>query len=80
MSLSEYRIAALKWQAKHTADVIIDAREAVMRDIEAKGHQFWKDGSADAWLDTAAPAVRKVVETVNGPSLHYLGESNAYGC
>ena len=74
MSLSEDRIAALKWQAKHTADEIIDAREAVMRDIEAKGRQFWEDGSAVAWLDTAVPTVRKVVETVNGPLLHYLGE------
>ena len=46
MSLSEDRIAALKWQAKHTVDEIINEREAVMRDIEAKGRQFWEDGSA----------------------------------
>ena len=47
--------------------------QAVMRDIEAKGRESWTNGDADAWLDTAIPAVRTVVESVNGPLLHYLG-------
>ena len=71
--LSDDRIAALKWQAERTAEEIINDRESVMRDIEAKGHEFWKNGAAQAWLDEAVPTVRKVVETVNGPLLQYLG-------
>ena len=73
MALSEDRIAALKWQAKHTAEEIINAREAGMRDLEAEGREFWPSGDADAWLDTAVLNARKVVESVNGPLLYYLG-------
>ena len=71
--LSDDRIAALRWQAERTVEEIINDRESVMRDIEAKGHEFWKNGAAQAWLDEAVPTVRKVVETVNGPLLQYLG-------
>lgn len=72
MALSEDRMVALTWQAKHTAEATINAREAVMRDLEAKGRVFCTTGDADALLDKAIPTVRNVVESVNGPLLHCL--------
>ena len=72
VELSSDRIAALEWQAKHSATEILAAREAVIADIEAKGREFHADGSAKAWLANAEPSVQKVAETVNGPLLSYL--------
>ena len=45
-----------------------------MCEIERKGKEFWSNGAAQDWLDSAEPTVRKVVESVNGPLLKYLGE------
>ena len=68
------RIVALEWQAKHSAKEIMAAREAVVADIETKGHEFHADGSAKAWLANAKPSVQKVAEIVNGPLLSYLAK------
>ena len=72
--ISEDRVAALEWQATKSAADVIAARENVMCEIERKGKEFWSNGSAQNWLDSAEPTVRKVVESVNGPLLMYLGE------
>ena len=74
MTLSEDRIAALEWQAKQSAAEVILQREKVLCDIENKGEEFWCSGAAQKWLDGADPTIRKVVHSVNGPLLEYLGQ------
>ena len=74
VELSEDRIAALEWQAKRSAAEVIIEREKVLCEIENKGAEFWRSGAAECWLDGSEPTIRKVIHSVNGPLLEYLGQ------
>ena len=71
-------IQALDWMADRTPSEIMQEREQIMQDLEARASQLVSDGCAGDWLSESDPYIKVISKDVNGPMLEHMASQTEF--